>query len=210
MSARDAHRRALPGARRARGGGRGRTRGLVLISSLLLLLVVTIIAMSMFRSFGLEQMIAGNVRQKQRALAAAESAQQYAEWWLSQGNATTGTTCSAGLAASPSNITGQVCSNVLTSVAANGNVANLPWQVSGTDVCVSYTPPGMVISTSGGAGTYYAPPCFYISYLGSSASGPGNLYQIDAVGYGGNPSAVAVVESTYLVSSNVSNLGASP
>src|SRR5579864_7550374 len=56
--------------------------GMVLISSLLLLLVVTIMALSMFRSFGMQEKIAGNVREKQRALQAANSAQQYAEWWL--------------------------------------------------------------------------------------------------------------------------------
>jgi len=57
-------------------------RGVVLISSLLLLLVVTIMALSMFRSFGMQEKIAGNVREKQRALQSANSAQQYAEWWL--------------------------------------------------------------------------------------------------------------------------------
>ncbi|MGB6309570.1 MAG: PilX N-terminal domain-containing pilus assembly protein, partial [Steroidobacteraceae bacterium] len=52
------------------------------MSSLLLLLVVTIIALSMFRSFGIQEKIAGNMREKQRALQAATSAQQYAETWL--------------------------------------------------------------------------------------------------------------------------------
>ena len=59
-------------------------RGLVLVTSLLLLVVVTILAIGMFRSFGLDEKIAGNVREKQRALHAAEGAQAYAEWWVSQ------------------------------------------------------------------------------------------------------------------------------
>ena len=46
-------------------------RGMVLISSLLLLLVVTIFAMSMFRSFGVEEKIAGNTRDKERARGVA-------------------------------------------------------------------------------------------------------------------------------------------
>ena len=37
----------------------------------------------MFRSFGMQEKIAGNMREKQRALQAAVSAEQYAEWWLS-------------------------------------------------------------------------------------------------------------------------------
>ena len=61
---------------------------MVLISSLLLLIVVTIIALSMFRSFGIQEKIAGNTREKQRALPAAVSAQQFAEWWLSNNGAT--------------------------------------------------------------------------------------------------------------------------
>ena len=64
-----------------------RERGMALITGLLLLLVVTIIAMSMFRSFGMQEKIAGNTREKDRALNAAISAQQYAESWLLSGSA---------------------------------------------------------------------------------------------------------------------------
>ena len=62
---------------------RPRQRGIVLISSLLLLLVITILALAMFRSMGLSEKISGNVREKERALHAAVVAEQYAEWWLS-------------------------------------------------------------------------------------------------------------------------------
>ena len=40
-----------------------RQGGLVLVSSLLLLLVVTILAVAIFRSFGIEEKIAGNQRE---------------------------------------------------------------------------------------------------------------------------------------------------
>jgi type IV pilus assembly protein PilX len=71
---------------------RGAQRGMVLISSLLLLIVVTIIALSMFRSFGMQEKIAGNMREKQRAFQGAVSAQEFAENWLIniQCNASTG------------------------------------------------------------------------------------------------------------------------
>ena len=39
-------------------------------------------ALSMFRSFGIQEKIAGNMREKQRAVAAAVSAEVYAENWL--------------------------------------------------------------------------------------------------------------------------------
>ena len=63
-------------------------RGVALVTSLLLLVIITILALSMFRSFGTQERIAGNLREKERALHAADSAQQYAEWWLLQSNNT--------------------------------------------------------------------------------------------------------------------------
>jgi type IV pilus assembly protein PilX len=185
---------------------------MVLISSLLLLLVVTILAVAIFRNYGVEEKIAGNTREKQRALHAAESAQQYAEWWLSSGlGSTTPIACSA-LVAATTPAAGQVCANTLPTVVPGGNVANLPWQVGGANVGVTYAPPNMQFSATGGVNTYYQSPVFYISYLGltsdSTTSNYKLLYQVDAAGWGGSENAVAVVESTYYVTSGVCNLGA--
>ena len=187
-------------------------RGMVLISSMLLLLVVTILALAIFRNSGVEEKIAGNEREKERALHAAESAQQYAEWWLSSGlGATTPIVCnSVVLVTTPAS--GQVCANTLPTIVTNGLVANLPWQVNGANVGVAYTPPNMILNTAGGANNYYQTPLFYISYLGLTADSTTSnyklLYQVDAAGYGGSANAVAVVESTYYVTSGVCNLGA--
>ena len=85
-------------------------RGMVLVSSLLLLVVVTILAIGMFRTFGLDEKIAGNTRDKQRALQAAVSAQQYAEWWLSTGADVSNTNCT-GMVTAPTAV--QVCLNPL-------------------------------------------------------------------------------------------------
>jgi type IV pilus assembly protein PilX len=177
-------------------------RGMVLVSSLLLLVVVTILAIGMFRSFGLDEKIAGNTREKQRALQAAVSAQQYAEWWLSVGNALNLVACSG-----PYDVTTGVpmCTNTLASaVGGSANIAVLPWKVANVITQVVYTPPNMSFQTglNIAAGTYYAKPVFYISYLGTgtgSNGSPGILFQIDAAGYGGSPSTAAVVESTYLL-----------
>ena len=184
-------------------------RGVVLVSSLLMLLVVTILAVAIFRNFGLGEKIAGNQREKQRALHAAESAQQYAEWWLSSGTGvTTPVVCNALVPAA----IGQVCVNTLPTVAVNQNVANLPWQVGGVNVGVTYAPPNMQFNAAGGVNQYFQTPLFYISYLGTTAdSSTSNfklLYQVDAVGYGGSQNAVAVVESTYYVTTGVCDLGA--
>jgi type IV pilus assembly protein PilX len=175
-----------------------RQRGMVLVTALLLLIVVTLLAVGMFRSFGLDEKIAGNVREKQRALAAAQTAEQQAEFWLISGaNATTGVACSAAQTLT----TGTVCSNVLT------NVATLPWTVAGANVGINYAPSNMTVSTTIAAGTYYNSPVFYISYLGPTPTGLGKMYQIDAAGYGSSPDTAAVVETTYAVQSSVSCLG---
>jgi type IV pilus assembly protein PilX len=188
----------------------GAQRGMVLVTSLLLLVVVTIIALSMFRSFGIQEKIGGNMREKQRALQAAVSAQQYAENWLS-GNATAvPVTCSNLLNGNIGQ--GQICSNKLSTVVTD--VTSLPWMIGGAAVGVTYLPPGMSLSTTASVSaaslanpTYYATPSFYISDLGPSADPniPGEIYQVDAVAYGGSSTTAAVVESTYAVYTSSSN-----
>jgi type IV pilus assembly protein PilX len=166
-----------------------RQRGLVLVTALLLLVVVTLLAVSMFRSFGLDEKIAGNMREKQRALSAAETAEQYAEYWLASGHASTGIACT-GLVSSSA---GQICASTLTSPTAT------PWTLGVNYLYTPSTATTMNISASG-MGNYYHTPTFYIAYLGTTSTG--TMYQIDAVGYGGSPDATAVVEATYAISTS--------
>jgi type IV pilus assembly protein PilX len=186
-------------------------RGVVLVSSLLLLLVVTIMALSMFRSSGMQEKVAGNMREKQRALQAAVSAQTYAEQWLIANSASAPAVCSSLLSANAG--LGQICSNRLwLSLPAGLTVATVPWAVAGTaNVGVTYVPPGMNIAAASAASSnnYVTAPTFYISDAGASfdPNVPGEIFQIDAVGYGGNSNTAAVVESTYAVYSSSSNRG---
>ena len=186
-------------------------QGMVLVSSLLLLIVVTLIAISMFRSFGIQEKIAGNMREKQRAVQAAESAETFAENWLENNSAGTASTPCTNLL----NLTGtntaqvQICSNTLPLSVAGGDVTTVPWLIGTAQVGVTYTPPNMLVSTTPWSSaanivsnpTYYGLPTFYISDMGASAdpSYPGEVYQIDSYGYGGNQNTVAEVESTYVV-----------
>jgi type IV pilus assembly protein PilX len=177
--------------------------GMVLITALLLLIVVTILAVGLFRSFGLDEKIAGNLREKHRALNAAETAEQYAEWWLSQGNPTNGVPCTS---LQPTIATTTVCSNVI----ANAATLPLPWTVG-----VNYIPavPSLMnVTQAGGQDTYYFAPAFYISFLGAAPGpvGSGTIYQIDAVGYAGSPDTAAVVESTYIIQSTAPCLTCNP
>jgi type IV pilus assembly protein PilX len=175
---------------------RRREHGMALISGLLLLLVVTIIGISMFRSFGMQARIAGNTRDKHRGLHAAEAAQAYGEWWLSRPggiHATSGSNCGALITDLTKT---QVCSNPLPA----NNVTNAPWGGS-APVGVAYTPPGG-FSTQGND-SYVQAPVFYINFLTSQyvkqSSTLINTYRVDAAGFGGTQNTVAVVESTYAV-----------
>lgn len=181
-------------------------RGMVLVSSLLLLIVVTIIALGMFRSFGIQEKIAGNMREKQRALQAAVSAQTFAENWLAGNSSNSASApCAGWLNANIGQV--QICSNPLPLSVANNDVTTVPWQISGAPVGVTYLPLGMPVGTPSVSAasinnpSYFGIPTFYISDMGVSAdpSFPGEIYQIDAYGYGGNVNTVSEVESTYVV-----------
>jgi len=163
---------------------------MVLVTALLMLVVVTLLAVSMFRSFGLDEKIAGNVREKQRALAAAETAEQYAEAWLAAGSATTPVACAAPLVLSG---VGQVCT------APPTNPTDVPYTVG---VKYVYAPSAATTmnTTTPGANYYYKEPAYYISLLGTNATT--TLYQIDAVGYAGSTDTAAVVEATYAISAS--------
>jgi type IV pilus assembly protein PilX len=69
---------------RHRPTGRGTSQGYVLIVGLLFLLVLSLLAVSMMKSFGMQEKIASNTREKQRAFEAAQSALRYGEWWLAR------------------------------------------------------------------------------------------------------------------------------
>ena len=179
-------------------------RGVALISSLLLLLIITILALSMFRSFGTQERIAGNLREKDRALHAAVSAQQYGEWWLTQGSNTAVGAVACALGTLSANLgQGQICSQ--TPFQAGITVTAVPWATQ-----IQYVPPTMGVP--GVAGTngdppYFAAPAFYIADRGVAGDGAGEAYQIDAYGYGSAAGTVAVVESTYEVAQGVANRG---
>ena len=178
-------------------------RGVVLVTSLLLLVVVTILAIAMFRSFGLDERIAGNVREKQRALNAAETAEQFAETWLSQGNGSSAIACTGFVG---SNV-GQVCTSTLQ--AQGINPATIPWPQGVNYLPQTPTPMAFQNNNTGGQGTYYTNPAFYIGFLNTAiVNGVSTtIYQIDAVGYGGSGNAAAVVEATYQVQASSKNLG---
>jgi len=176
-------------------------RGFVLIAGLLFLLVSTLLGIAMLRSFGLQERIAGNTRDKLRAFTAAQSALQYGEWWLSQGHGGAGSGCSGvTLASDPAGM--RACDTPLAD----------PGDPQSWDVRTDYLPPTLSVSSAGGLAddgdlNYHAMPGLYINYLGFTPDGSGQLYRVNAFAYGGKPNTTVVVQSTYKVSSGVKDMG---
>lgn len=171
-------------------------RGFALVTSIILLMIITLLALGMFRGFATQEHIAGNLREKERAFHAAVSAEQYAEWWLlTNGNSAGSITCAAGTILSANASQGQICNQ--TPSQAGYTVAT-PSTWGGY---TTYIPTGMVLIGGGtpttGDQPYAQAPAFYIADVGLSGDGAGEAYQIDAYSYGATTSTVAVVESVY-------------
>lgn len=185
-----------PNIARARG-----QRAYVLISTLVMLLVLTFLAISMYHSFNAQENIAANSKEKARAFQMAQSTLQYGEYQLTlnalalaQGGNCSSTTplTAVTICATPVNMLPATLSNPMT--LANG----LPYST------MQIAP---TLSQTGGVNTYYGNPQLYIQYLGIAPDLTGQLYQVTALGYGGNANSVAVVQSTFETSSGVKNLG---
>jgi type IV pilus assembly protein PilX len=189
-------------------------RGVVLISALLLLIVMTILALLMFRTNGVQELIAGNLREKQRALQSAEDAEEYAELWLSSVGALADSvpcTTAGVVAYGPTSIP-SVCTSPVTTIDDAANATTVPWTIGGAEVGFTFFPGNKTTgvsdvtfqTTTGTANTYYEAPRFYIALLQNSANQA--LYQIDAWSWGATQNTTAVVETTYLVTASIANL----
>lgn len=175
-------------------------RGFILATGLMFLVVMTLVALAMFRSTGLMNRISANTRDKQRSFEAAQSALQYGEWWLNNHPpGTTATSCDSLVSGDTvSNI--HVCSNAIEST-----YLTTTWTRGFT-----YTPTNLTVPPSGGSGgltdasdtssdvNYKSLPGFYLEYVGLSPSA-GDVYQVTAYGYGGDSNTMSIVRSTYAI-----------
>jgi type IV pilus assembly protein PilX len=185
--------------------------GFALLTSILLLMIITILALGMFRGFATQEHISGNLREKERAFHSAVSVQQFAEYWLLNSGITSGAsqTCASGsVAVTNTSTTPTICNVALTPTA----VLAPPYGIG-----LTYLPSGMTLSSTsvqnngGGVGganaTYAQTPGFYIYDAGPSADGQGEAYQIDAYSFGATLNTVAVVESVYELEPGMINRG---
>ena len=181
---------------------KSKQQGVALIASLIIMLLMTILAISVFRGNNLLEKVAGNTREKQRALQSAQDALLYAEWWLQQptSNITPVTSCSTTVAPTVP----QVCPNSQDPGQTYAGIANLKF--------FTYTPNNMQSLSTGATGAlvttgpnqndvvYASSPGFVIPALPAIGSQP--MFRITAIGYGGGGGAngtQAVVQSIFIV-----------
>ncbi len=167
-------------------------RGVVLITSLILLLITSLLALYMFGGFIQDEKISGNTREKARAVDAAYAALNQAEFWLGQPNNAYAGDWVTGTACTTSSSAPVICSNALANPTA------LPWSVG-----VAPTLGPMSINAAGGVGTYATGTQYHIEYLGTVGSNPGTgMYRVTATASGGNAAAVAVQQAVFQVSTD--------
>ncbi|MFK2872873.1 pilus assembly PilX family protein [Dyella lipolytica] len=177
--------------------------GFVLIASLLMLIVMTLLAVSLYHNFTVQENVASNTKEKGRAFQLAQSTLQYAEYVLVKNSAALpATTACAGKLS-----TLTICSNAYSITA--------PTSAGAAMTLSSYAPytsmqPAIAISTTGGSNTYYGNPQYYLQFLGAAPGGVGQIYQVTALSYGSTASAVSVVQSTYELSSGTKCLSCGP
>jgi type IV pilus assembly protein PilX len=186
--------RSLPRLRRP---GRPAERGFILVIGLLFMLVLLLLSASMFRSFTMQETMAGNTRDKVRSFEAAQSALQYGESWIASNPGGTPATCGGTLSAL------SVCSNALSTPQSPSS-----WSGSYTYVRSDMTSGSSAngLTSDGSDIMYQQRPGLYISYIGLTADGKGQLYQVTAAGYGGSADTTSVVQSTYKLQSATRDL----
>lgn len=166
-------------------------RGFVLVIGLLFMLVLLMLSVSMFRSFTMQEKIAGNTRDKQRSFEVAQGALQYAESWLNGGHTLTPAACAA-------TTTGLAIASLSVCNAALATPATTPWPSWYT---YPLLPTAQVAAggglTASGDVIYQAQPGVYISYIGATTDQSGLLYQVTSFGGGGSAETQSVIQSTF-------------
>lgn len=182
-----------------------RQTGVALIASLIIMLVMTLIALSAMRGTTTYEKIAGSSREKQRAFQVAQDTLEYGEYWL---NANGGTTAAVDCTKIVNFTKPQIC---LTALPAGTPATSL-------NLYSGYKPTSMPVNSTGGNATsgdinYASYPGLYLAVSSTTPYNPGGVtmgpvFQVTAIGYGGttgNNQTVAIVQSIYQLSASGSS-----
>jgi len=176
--------------------------GYILIASLLMLLVLTLLAVGMYHSFTEQEFMASNTKEKARAFQMAQSTLTYGEYLLETD--TNGSEIQQSSSCTQTLTVVTICNNPVDIVAPTATAA---MKIVNGMTYTTMTDDPTISATGGSSSSYYNYPQVYLRYLGVSSDGLGQVYQVTALAYGGNSNAVAVVQSTYELSTNTKNLG---
>ena len=181
-------------------------KGFILIVALVFLVIMTLLALTMFSGFTTDETISGNQREKSRATDAAQTALNNTESWLYS--------ASSVAAILTANTSGVPCSGTYASLNAM-QVCNSPMSAASAILPATWTTfasasavPAGLVNPNGGLGTYAAQPQVYVAYLqNNNTNPPSALIQVTAAAQGGNSTAISVVQAVYQVTAASRNIG---
>jgi len=204
-----------PHSMRARAHSVLRQGGAVLVISLMILLILTLIGINAMTTATLEERMAGNLRDYNLALEAAETAVRDGERWLVQRASARGTDFGFPVfPALPNRANDEVWhfDGFATSAGCAGPNST---DVTQQNPATCWTPQAWMLANTPalppgpGSPTYNAPPLYAIEFVSiarddTSAELPPNqngryMYRVTARGVGGTANAEAYVQSVYAV-----------
>lgn len=178
---------------------RQQQQGFVLFVVMIFLIVMSLLGISMFSGFIKDQKMAGNLREKQRAIEVAQANLDMVASWLQ----VTTNVYEAGWAlpvvCDTSNQVGTnpvICSNALA------NPTSLPWSSSQT-----FQPPSSTLNVvaGGGSNSYASSPNYYLQEMSHTDNTA--YYKVTSTAQGGNATAVTVLETIYQVTCQSCSIG---
>lgn len=181
------------------------------MTTVMALLILTMLALAMYRGFGLQQKIAGNTREKEKAFQAAQNALEFAEAGvLLQGK-------TAGITASPCGSADKV--DALDKVRVCDVALVKPADPDNWIGFSSYKPPAMTVSTGNTTFTdelgrldtsYFKNPQLYVRILYGNTDPNTIMYEVTASANGGTNDTTAVVKSVYSVAAALAPIDKDP
>jgi type IV pilus assembly protein PilX len=179
--------------------------GFVLIASMLMLIVLTFMAVGLYHNMTSQENMSSNTKEKGRAFQMAQSTLQYAEYQLLTNGLNTVPTGSC--AAPPTGNAFTICANTGPNLVGPSSSASVMSITNGMTYNPTTDDSNVKFSETGGIGTYYAEPEYFVEYLGQSPVYTcAKLYQITALAYGGTGGTAAAVQSTYQLTPSVCNV----
>lgn len=179
---------------------RQQQKGFVLFLVMIFLIVMSLLGVSMYSGFIKDQSMAGNLREKQRAIDAAQANLDFVASWLQntnnvyEGGWYTAVNCDTTTQVGNTPV---ICSNPLLNPVSPSN-----WSSSQT-----FTPPSttMNVIAGGGANSYTSNPSYYLQEMMHSDTTA--YYKVTSTAQGGNASAVTVLETIYEVKCSACSIG---